>query len=313
MGALFTDQTAYAALESDARAGHTTHAYLIEGDSASADAFALLAAQLLLGAAEGGLDASRIADGRHPDVLHYPVGEKWAVSEIEDLLEKAYVRPLEAERKAIVLHRCEAMTPICQNKFLKTLEEPSAHVTFLLCTSKPALMLETVRSRVKALHLRPLTGEELRGELTRAGADAQRAADAAAFAGGNFSEAQEYVTDQGYALIEFSLELAQRCRTKADFAYYSGEAAAKKERAALLLDTLLLLYRDILMTKKGFTDCLRLSSRREQIERTARTYGLSGLYDVTDALTAGQKKLHYNANFGYIMDEILLRVLAARI
>ena len=98
MGALFTDQTAYAALESDARAGHTTHAYLIEGDSASADAFALLAAQLLLGAAEGGLDASRIADGRHPDVLHYPVGEKWAVSEIEDLLEKAYVRPLEAER-----------------------------------------------------------------------------------------------------------------------------------------------------------------------------------------------------------------------
>lgn len=313
MGALFTDQTAYAALQSDVYTGRTTHAYLIDGDSASADAFALLAARLLLGAEEGGLNASRIADGSHLDVLHYPVGEKWSVSEIEDLLEKAYVRPLEAERKAIVLHRCETMTLVCQNKFLKTLEEPSAHVTFLLCTSKPALLLETVRSRVKALHLRPLTAAELSDALTDAGADGMRAADAVAFSGGNLSEAREYVTDQGYALIEFSLELALRCRAKADFAYYSGEAAAKKEYAALLLDTLLLLYRDILMAKKGFGDCLRLSSRREQIERIARTYDLSGLYDVTDALITGQKKLHYNANFGYIMDEILLRVLAARI
>lgn len=309
---LFADQTAFAALSGDVSTGRVTHAYLVEGDNASADAFALLAAGLLLGAENGSLNAMRVADGRHPDVLHYPVGEKWSVAEVEDLLEKAYIRPLEEDRKIVILHRCESMNPICQNKFLKTLEEPAAHITFLLCTAKPSLLLETVRSRVKVLHLRPLTEAELKAELSRECSDRQRVEDAAAFAGGSLSEARELITDQGYALVEFALELAQRCRTKADFAYYSGEAAAKKERAPLLLDTLLLLYRDILVAKKGFPDRIRLSARREQIERTARAYRLSGLYDVTDALTAGHRKLNFNANFGFVMDEILLRVLAAR-
>ena len=82
------------------------------------------------------------------------------VDQIRALSADALILPNEAGRKVYILEEAETMNPAAQNAALKLLEEPPAGVVFLLCTTKPMLLLETVRSRCALLKL---SGESVPG------------------------------------------------------------------------------------------------------------------------------------------------------
>ena len=69
------------------------------------------------------------------------------VSQIREIASDAVVLPNEAERKVYLIEEAETMNLNAQNAALKLLEEPPKTVVFILCTSNPDLLLETVRSR----------------------------------------------------------------------------------------------------------------------------------------------------------------------
>ena len=83
------------------------------------------------------------------------------VDQIRALSADALILPNEAGRKVYILEEAETMNPAAQNAALKLLEEPPAGVVFLLCTTKPMQLLETVRSRCASLKL---SGEAVPGE-----------------------------------------------------------------------------------------------------------------------------------------------------
>jgi DNA polymerase-3 subunit delta' len=100
----------------------------------------------------------RARRGRHPDVVRIAILEKKTqilVEQIREVVESAPGRPFEGVRRVWLLDGVEAgrLGEQAANAFLKTLEEPPAHASFVLLAANPFAVLPTVRSRCQQLHL----------------------------------------------------------------------------------------------------------------------------------------------------------------
>ena len=86
-----------------------------------------------------------------------------SVRELQDTLQLAAV---EARARVVILDPADALGEEGQNTLLKTLEEPGPATYLLLCTSRPELLLATVRSRCERLTVRGLPRERIAQELS---------------------------------------------------------------------------------------------------------------------------------------------------
>ena len=103
----------------------------------------------------------KASSGIHPDIITVRretdksgnLRRELSVGQIRDIAVDAQVLPSEAPRKVYIIEEAELMNLNAQNAALKLLEEPPPTVVFLLCTSNPELLLETVRSRCAIIGL----------------------------------------------------------------------------------------------------------------------------------------------------------------
>ena len=151
----------------------------------------------------------RIARGLHADVLTIEPGETGSIKidQIREAIESTSYRPFEGRRRVVIIDDADAMLGEAQNALLKTLEEPPPASMFVLVTSRPDLLLPTVRSRCQQLRFGRLSTEDIASVLIRshdyAPGDAHAAAAAAegsiglALEGGSdsFVDAREAAAD----------------------------------------------------------------------------------------------------------------------
>lgn len=93
------------------------------------------------------------------------------VDDIRDLLAKVALGT-PGRNKVYLLDEVHMLTPGAENALLKTLEEPPAHVTFVLATTEPHKVVPTIRSRTQHLELTLLPADTLRELITEVSADA---------------------------------------------------------------------------------------------------------------------------------------------
>ncbi|HEY7501023.1 MAG TPA: DNA polymerase III subunit delta', partial [Vicinamibacterales bacterium] len=128
---------------------------------------------------------TRIARGVHADVLVIEPGESGSikVDQVRDAIDRAAYRPFEGRRRVVVVDDADAMMGEAQNALLKTLEEPPSASMFVLVTSRPDMLLPTVRSRCQRLRFGRMAAHEVADVLMRSHeyspADAHAAASAA--------------------------------------------------------------------------------------------------------------------------------------
>ncbi len=105
----------------------------------------------------------RIARGVHADVLVIEPGDTGSikVDQVRDAIERAAYRPFEGRRRVVIVDDADAILPEAQNALLKTLEEPPPASVFVLITSRPDMLLPTVRSRCQRLRFGPLAAAEI--------------------------------------------------------------------------------------------------------------------------------------------------------
>jgi DNA polymerase-3 subunit delta' len=105
------------------------------------------------------------------------------IDQIRDVIDRSAYRPFEGRRRVVILDDADAMAAEAQNALLKTLEEPPSQSTFVLVTSRPDVLLPTVRSRCQHLRFGRLAPAEVAAILERehgyTAADAHAAAAAA--------------------------------------------------------------------------------------------------------------------------------------
>ena len=82
--------------------------------------------------------------------------------QIITLQHKALFMPNEGSKKIFIISQAERLHPSAANKLLKLLEEPPAHVVFILVSSRPEALLPTIRSRCQAVRFSRVTSHELR-------------------------------------------------------------------------------------------------------------------------------------------------------
>jgi DNA polymerase III subunit gamma/tau len=116
--------------------------------------------------------------GRHPDVLEIDAASNNSVDDVRDLREKVALQPMRGNSKVYILDEAHMMSKSAFNALLKTLEEPPAHVVFILATTEAERLPPTILSRCQHYRFRRHSVEEICGKLemlaTREGVNAQR-------------------------------------------------------------------------------------------------------------------------------------------
>ena len=111
----------------------------------------------------------RIARGVHADVLLIAPGENGAIliDQVRDAIERTAYRPFEGRRRVVIIDGADVLNAQAQNALLKTLEEPPATSCFVLVTSRPDVLLPTVRSRCQCLRFGRLAPADVAAVLVR--------------------------------------------------------------------------------------------------------------------------------------------------
>lgn len=136
-----------------------------------------------------------IQDGTALDVLELDAASNRGIDDIRDIRDRVAQQPVLGRYRVYILDEAHSLTTDAANALLKTLEEPPEHVIFILCTTEPHRLPDTVRGRCQSFaFLRP-TADELVEALRRvADAESITADDdalrlIARHAGGSFRDA----------------------------------------------------------------------------------------------------------------------------
>ncbi|MGB3345865.1 MAG: DNA polymerase III subunit gamma/tau [Candidatus Humimicrobiia bacterium] len=104
---------------------------------------------------------SSISNGSCIDVLEIDAASNRGIDEIRDLREKVNYLPIQARKKIYIIDEVHMLTTEAFNALLKTLEEPPAHVIFMMATTEPNKILPTILSRCQRFDLHLISPEDI--------------------------------------------------------------------------------------------------------------------------------------------------------
>ena len=149
-------------LRNEVRAGTLAHAYLFAGTrgTGKTSTARILARAVNCDSPREGEPCGEcrpcreLLDGTTVDVLEIDAASNRGIDEMRELRDKVKYLPASLRRKVYIIDEAHMLTAEAWNAFLKTLEEPPEHVLFVLATTEPHKVPETVRSRVQRFDFR---------------------------------------------------------------------------------------------------------------------------------------------------------------
>jgi len=106
-----------------------------------------------------------IAAGTSLDVIEIDAASNRGIDQIRELREMVRYAPAAARHKVVILDEAHMLTGEASNALLKTLEEPPDRVIFVMATTEPENLEDTIRSRSQHFHFRALTFNEITSRL----------------------------------------------------------------------------------------------------------------------------------------------------
>ena len=163
--------------------GRLSHAYLFCGPRGTGKttmarilAKALLCRNAEVARAEGASgcmpdgtceECELIAEGNHPDVYELDAASRTGVDNVrEEIINSVNFAPVRGKYKIYIIDEVHMLTTAAFNALLKTLEEPPAHVIFVLCTTDPQKILETILSRCQRFDFHRIGNEDIERRLS---------------------------------------------------------------------------------------------------------------------------------------------------
>ncbi len=148
-----------------------------------------------------------IARGRSMDVLEIDGATHTKAEEARDLTQAARYAPVRDRYRVFIIDEVHMLSKAAFNALLKTLEEPPKHVVFLLATTEPGNIPETIRSRAQHFQLRRVSSRKVAAFLGELCTKEETTADPAAL---------DLVARSGEGSVRDSLTLLDRLLTYSD-------------------------------------------------------------------------------------------------
>ena len=294
---------AYKIIYGEKKRGELSHAYLIVcPDGVMLKTYMKLFASLIMCENDGACGECRpcrlIDKEAYADCDFYPKdGDKIKTADIDDLVSKTIIRPIESDIRMFVLVGAENMTAEAQNKILKTLEEPPRNVCILIGATTDNALLPTVKSRVKRLDVPPFSDGEIRRALGDEYPDKAKLESAIALGGGKIGSVIKAYTDGNAEKMQaFCREVLFSMRSSKDVAKYSSKI--NKDN-----------IKDFISILKSEVVNLLVKDNRK-----AGDYGYvtGALIAISDMLSEKERALYYNANAVMVADSVLLAILGEK-
>ena len=106
-----------------------------------------------------------INDGSFADVIEIDAASNNGVDEVRSLIDKVKYAPIEGKYKVYIIDEVHMMSQGAFNALLKTLEEPPAHVIFVLATTEPHKVLPTILSRCQRFDFGRISNNDIKSRL----------------------------------------------------------------------------------------------------------------------------------------------------
>ncbi|WP_415927812.1 DNA polymerase III subunit gamma/tau, partial [Slackia piriformis] len=107
-----------------------------------------------------------IAEGNHPDVNELDAASRTGVENVrEEIIGRVQYAPTRGRYKIYIIDEVHMLSTAAFNALLKTLEEPPSHVVFVLCTTDPQKVPETIHSRCQRFDFHRLSNDEIVSRL----------------------------------------------------------------------------------------------------------------------------------------------------
>ncbi len=132
------------------KSGRISHAYLLTGPRGvgKTSVARILAHEIN--------DLPYTDDSMHIDIIEIDAASNRRIDEIRELRDKVYIAPTSAKYKVYIIDEVHMLTKEAFNALLKTLEEPPAHVVFILATTDAHKLPETIVSRTQRFTFKPV-------------------------------------------------------------------------------------------------------------------------------------------------------------
>ncbi|GAC41515.1 DNA polymerase III subunit gamma/tau [Paenibacillus popilliae] len=277
----------------------------------------------------------RITTGAVMDVVEIDAASNRGVEEIRDLREKVKYAPSEVRHKVYIIDEVHMLTTEAFNALLKTLEEPPAHVMFILATTEPHRLPATIVSRCQRFDFRRVTLEEQVARLEQVCRDEgiEAAQDsliyiaklsdggmrdaislldqAASFTNGRLDYRQVLditggIPEEQFADIARAVQVGDvgSVLVTVESMMQGGKSADK------CMESLLFFFRDLLMLKmvsdgEGMTNRL---TRVEAFRELADAFEAASLFRIIDTLNRYQTDMKYAVQPQTLFEVALLQI-----
>lgn len=306
---------AYSLIQSDIKVG-IGHAYMVVSpDDEIVDEFFMLIA---LGVYCQNGDAcfecaecKKVLHNNHADIYHlYPDKNKIKVGDIEQITDTVAVKPFSG-RKIYFVHRADLMNVQSQNKLLKTLEEPPQDVTIFLGVANETGMLDTVKSRTRAIYMDTFDADVVYNALLGLGIDEQTCAIASACSEGQLGKARKIASSPKYAdLYKSALYVLDNLTRSCNVVKVDGLVASQEDMSGFL-DVLSIILRDMLVCKKNPETMLSRHVSQNVITLSSK-YSERALAEIIFEVNSVRKKLALNVSTIATIDNLLFSILEVR-
>ncbi|GKV67230.1 MULTISPECIES: DNA polymerase III subunit gamma/tau [unclassified Sporosarcina] len=322
----------------------TTHAYLFSGPRGTGKTSAAKIFAKALNCENGPAaepcneceTCRSITEGSNTDVTEFDAASNSRVEEIRDIIERVHVAPSNARFKVYIIDEVHMLSNSAFNALLKTLEEPPAHVVFILATTEPHKLPLTIISRCQRFDFKPITAAEITDRMKQVLSDIDVKAEDGALraiaqaATGGMRDAlsmldqaisfsgEELTTDDALLVTgaiseEIFYQLAQAIQAKDAGTALSllHQLIAEGKDVGRLAEDMITFFRDILLlgTAPELTDLLELISDGGKFKELAQAFHSEELYRYIDILSKTQQEMRFSNHGKVYVESALLKMI----
>ncbi len=272
------------------------------------------------------VSCQKIASGKHADVHVTGLSHvedspdaktrmEISIDQIRQLQHSASLPPFEGKHKVFIIDGAELLSIEAANCLLKTLEEPSERMVFILLTASERRLPATVISRCQRLELRPLKINEVEQTLlSQWGTEPQKARLLARLSRGCLgwavSALDGELLPQRAEFLDKWLEIT-RGDYEERFSYAARLAtqfSQNRESLQEKLDLWLEWWRDLLLAKLGLSEAVTNLDRLADIVDITSRYSLAQIRGFIDNIQAAAGQLKLNANPKLVLEVLMLSI-----
>jgi len=270
---------------------------------------------------------NKILEGKHADVQIVALNQNTeaedtkerteiGIDQIKDVLHSASLPPFEGKYRVYIIDEAGLLSMEAANCLLKTLEEPSAKVVFILLSSNPGRIPVTVISRCQRLNLAPAKTSEIESILiNRWNIEPAKARLLARLSHGSpgwaieVSQKANWLQERNEKFEKMLAVIKSNYSERFAFAAQLAQQFAKKREGVYeTLDTWAGWWRDILLVKTGCLDDITNLDYRPGLDGMAGAYSLAQIRDILYYLQTAGEQLKLNANARLTLESLMLNI-----